>query len=71
MLLSTYPFEATSPEAVGEGTIGESEKVFIHVIVSAMLPVHFTSPLTRLFQTVAVIVSPVFAFSTHCHQENQ
>jgi hypothetical protein len=50
--VSTYPFEATSQEAVGEGTTGELENVFTHVIVSETLPVFLTTPSTSEFHTV-------------------
>jgi hypothetical protein len=71
MLESTYHLDVTSQDAVGEGTIGELEKVFIPVMVSATLPVFFTTPFTREFHTVCVRESPLVAFSTHSHHENQ
>jgi hypothetical protein len=68
--VSTYCLFATSVAVVGVGTIGELENVFTHVIVSATLPVFFTTPSTNEFQTVAVRLSQVSAFSTHSHQPN-
>jgi hypothetical protein len=68
--VSTYHLFATSVDQVGVGTTGELEKVFIPVIVSATLQVFFTTQSTNEFQTVAVKLSPVSAFSTHSHHHS-